>query len=435
MKKPIVLFCILLPFFLQAAVLIFFTASTQTAPQDTIAVNEILKTAESYFLQNSPDTPKAGQDAPAALDSSALKKRTLPDFAVLDKNGHVLWKSKDSVSDSIHAAIQHRDTILDICPDKTAAGKLIIDNTADELFAAQKQTAVRLFTAFLLLQAFVLALYALYFERNFIRPFQKLEHFAQRVAGGNLDIPLAMDRKNIFGAFTESFDLMRTELKNAKLAEARASEQKKELAAKLSHDIRTPAASIKAASELGFALSESERMKDNYTQIIRKADQINALITDLFTATLKELRQLPVEPSDTDSRILCTMLENADYLHRAVIPDIPECLLYADKLRLQQVIDNIFANSYKYAGTDIRVTALRKNKCLILEIEDYGGGVPSEELALIKQKFQRGSNAKDVEGAGLGLYISDYFMQEMGGELVVENGSDGLNVKAVIMLA
>lgn len=97
---------------------------------------------------------------------------------------------------------------------------------------------------------------------------------------GNLDLPLEMDRQNLFGAFTESFDLMRSELKKARLAEAKANAEKKELVAKLSHDIKTPVASIKAAAEVGLALSETERMKENYTQIIRKADQINGLITN-----------------------------------------------------------------------------------------------------------------------------------------------------------
>ena len=52
-------------------------------------------------------------------------------------------------------------------------------------------------------------------------------------------------------------------------------------------------------------------------------------------------------------QLLGELLENADYLHRARMPEIPGCVLYADPFRLQQVLDNIFSNSYKYAGTDI----------------------------------------------------------------------------------
>ena len=197
-----------------------------------------------------------------------------------------------------------------------------------------------------------------------------MEGFAERIAGGSLDVPLEMDRQNLFGAFTESFDIMRAELKKARLAEAKANADKKELVAKLSHDIKTPVASIKAASEVGAALTHSVRMKDTYMQIIRKADQIDGLITNLFTATLEELQQLSVTPVNLESGELKGLLENADYLGRTAVPEIPECIVCADKLRLQQVFDNLFANSYKYAATEIAVEADIRNGYLRVSMED-----------------------------------------------------------------
>ena len=53
---------------------------------------------------------------------------------------------------------------------------------------------------------------------------------------------------------------------------------------------------------------------------------------------------------------------------------------------------------------------------------------------LIKEKYRRGKNADGIEGAGLGLFISDYFMKEMKGELVVENGKEGLKVTVMFPL-
>ena len=52
---------------------------------------------------------------------------------------------------------------------------------------------------------------------------------------------------------------------------------------------------------MGLALADSNRLRDNYTQIIRKADQINTLVTNLFTATLEELEQLSVTLTDMES--------------------------------------------------------------------------------------------------------------------------------------
>lgn len=284
------------------------------------------------------------------------------------------------------------------------------------------------------MQCCVCAGYLAYLHRTVIKPFQQMKDFAERVAGGNLDVPLKMDRQNVFGVFTESFDLMRSELKKARLAEAQANADKKELVAKLSHDIRTPVASIRAAAEVGLALAQTRKQEENYRSIITKADQINVLVSNLFTAALEELRKLSVTPTYMDSRELRGMLENADYLHRAELPDIPECLICADKLRLQQVFDNIFANSYKYANTEIKVSARKDGGFLHILVEDQGGGVKEEELPLLKEKYKRGSNADNIEGAGLGLYISDYFMKEMQGELTLENRNPGLKVTISVPL-
>lgn len=81
---------------------------------------------------------------------------------------------------------------------------------------------------------------------NYIKPFRELQEFTTQIAKGNLELPLPIRRNNFFGAFTESFDLMREELKQARESEYQANISKKELIAELSHDIKTPVATIKA---------------------------------------------------------------------------------------------------------------------------------------------------------------------------------------------
>lgn len=405
-------------FLIELVVLILFAFPKAEKSQDTVAVNEVIKTVQN--------------------DWNSLEEHdnyTSLEYVVTDLSGEVLYRTKENLSESMNAAISHKDTILDIEVDGVIVGRVIIYNNDAQVFQAENQTVVFVVIATMLLQGCICAGYFFYMRHVMIKPFYKMKGFAERIAGGNLDIPLEMDRQNLFGAFTESFDLMRSELKRARIAEAKANESKKELVAKLSHDIKTPVASIKAASEVGAALSLDEKHRENYEQIIQKADQINTLVTNLFSATLEELHELSVTPSDLKSEELHDLLENADYLHRAEIPPIPACLLFADRLRLQQVLDNIFANSYKYADTKIQVTVWEEDTYLVVCIEDYGGGIDKSELPLLKEKFKRGSNTKNIEGAGLGLYISDYCMNEMQGRLNIENGLTGLRVMVRIALS
>ena len=418
MRKHLFLIGYIIVFIAEIIALIIFAVQTPDFTQDTVAVNEVVQSVTRNF--NSIEDHK---------NTTAL------DYAVLDNGGNVLYRTKAGLSESVNEAIAHRDTILDISDGNAVVGKVIIYNDGAGTLQSQKQTAIIVLAVAIAVQCGICAVYALYLHSVIVKPFAKLKGFARRVAGGNLDIPLEMDRHNLFGAFTESFDIMRSELKKARIAEAQANASKKELVAKLSHDIKTPVASIKAVSEVGLAVAVNEKDRANYVQIIGKADQINTLVTNLFTATLEELQQLTVTPTNIQSGQVKTMLENADYLHRATIPDIPECLVYADGLRLQQVFDNIFANSYKYAKTEIAVTAEKADDRIFISIEDCGGGVPQEELPVLKEKFRRGSNSLNTEGAGLGLYISDYFMKEMNGGLDIENGEHGLRVIVTLILS
>lgn len=418
MKKQVFLIGVLLVLIAEIITLIIFAVQTPDFSQDTVAVNEVVQSVMKDFN-----------------NLEEHKNTTALDYVVLDENGNLIYKTKSGLSESVNEAIMHRDTILDITTDSGIVGKVIIYNDGAQTLQSQKQTAIIVLSVAITVQGGIFIGYAVYMHFTIIRPFRKLKGFAERIASGNLDIPLEMDKRNLFGAFTESFDIMRSELKKARIAEAQANASKKELVAKLSHDIKTPVASIKAVSEVGLAVATNEKEKENYSHIIGKVDQINTLVTNLFTATLEELQQLTVTPTNIDSNQVKTLIENADYMHRATVPDMPECLVYADGLRLQQVFDNIFANSYKYAKTDIIVTTQKADNYIVIGIEDYGGGALPEELPVLKEKFKRGSNAKNTEGAGLGLYISDYFMREMQGELNIENGEHGLKVTITLALS
>ena len=390
MKNRVFFGGLLVLFLMELVLLFLFALPRAEKPQDAVEVNEAVKTVQRDW---------------GSLENH--KNSTALDYVAVDSDGTVLYRTKQGLSESVNAAISHKDTILPVEVEGKAVGKLFVYNRDAQSLQVEKQTVIFAVIAVSLGQCALCALYFFYLHRRVIRPFSQLKDFAQRVAQGNLEIPLQMDRQNLFGAFTESFDLMRSELKKAKLAEAK----------------------------VGAALASQKKIKANYRQIVQKADQINTLVTNLFSAALEELQELSVTPAELSSEELRTLLENADYLHRGAIPPIPDCVLFADKLRLQQVFDNLFANSYKYADTQITVTAGLEDRCLAVRIEDRGGGVEEAELPLLKEKRKRGGNAKNIEGAGLGLYIADTCMKKMRGELELENGQAGLRATVRIALS
>jgi signal transduction histidine kinase len=278
-------------------------------------------------------------------------------------------------------------------------------------------------------------LFCLYWQRNLIKPFRKLRSFAQRIAAGSLDMPLEMDKSNMFGAFPESFDLMREELKAAKEREHIANLQKKELVASLSHDIKTPVASIMSAMDIMLVNAENKKERKTIEAVNTKLEQINALVTNMFHATLEELQALKVSLSGVQSTDIKRLIENADYEGRVLSFTTPDCIVLADPMRLQQVFDNIMHNSYKYADTDISIKSAISGDNLIIDVRDYGTGVLDEEIPLLTSKFYRGKNAENSDGYGLGLYISKYFMEQMSGDLSCVSNNEGFTVKLTLNLA
>ena len=391
---------------------------------DTVSVNDIVQSASKNW------------DKLSYGDSAYLKNLTYKlDYTIINNNEDVLYTTRQGLSQSLNDAVANRDTLVDVMVSDKIAGKVIFHNDTGEVWKQnQKRMLFGTIIFLLMIMAFCLG-YTLYINHNVFRPFRKLEKFAQRVAAGNLDIPLTMDRGNLFGAFTESFDLMREALSVSRESERKATQSKKELTAQLSHDIKTPVASIKAISELMLVKSISEKERQQLETICAKADQISLLVSNMFHATLEELQELKVYISEVPSTILYEIIKNADYDNRVRTGNIPECIILADQVRLQQVFDNIISNSYKYAGTSIDIEAFLEDKQLIIVIRDYGKGVPEEELPLLFNKFYRGKNADRISGSGLGLFISKHFMEQMSGSIHCKNAADGFTVTICLRIA
>ncbi len=214
---------------------------------------------------------------------------------------------------------------------------------------------------------------------------------------------------------------------------------RKELVAQLSHDIKTPVTSIKAMTDVMELSAKTEDEKKTIRSINAKADQIDSLVSNLFHATLEELEHLEVNVEEVTSKEIEGSIADADYLKKVNEVKVVDAVVRADRLRLNQIIGNVFANSYKYANTEITVESHTEKSVdgkdfLVLEIGDKGGGVPDEEIETIFGKFKRGSNTDGKDGAGLGLYISRYLMEKMGGEITAVNKNGGLTVVLRLLL-
>lgn len=264
----------------------------------------------------------------------------------------------------------------------------------------------------------------IWFYRTSVRPFIRMEEFAAQLAKGNLDFPLEIERSQMFGEFTWSFDTMRTELKEARRKEKDAVEKNRTMIAEISHDIKTPVSTIRNYSE-GLALMPdmAPERKQRYIEVIlKKCDEVGALTDDLFLHALNDMDRLevnaqPVDVGELWDRISMELARQG--VSTGACPVAGKVLV--DERRLGQVLENVLGNAEKYGrGAEVSVS-VEDGERLYIKIQDEGSGIPDADILYAKQKFYRGSNALERQGAGLGLYISDILMKQMGGELTLEN--------------
>lgn len=421
----IVLLVLLLAVGLSAVVKLAGTEDFSQNNEDVLLLNEI---AHKMIMDDMP---------PENTDSER-------EYVILDVNGNVIYDNRSDHSEmiTVETAMKLRYPYTYIIENNQIIGSVVLADSRKRFDRLRTDIiAVYCVCGFLLIGS--AAAFGAYIRKAILRPFAKMKDFASYVAAGDLDRSLEMDKGNLFGAFSESFDIMREELKASRARELSLQKKERELIASLSHDLKTPVTGIKLTSELMAAVfSQNEGQEITVTQdmivkmnnVYKKADEIALLVGDLFSSTLEDLGAFKVNCADENSAVITALVSEYDDRGLVRISEIPQVIVHMDKLRLSQVIGNILFNSYKYADTPIDISFRLDERFLEVSIHDSGPGVPEDEIELITNKFYRGKEQGDKEGSGLGLYIARILMDKMGGELSVRS-ENGLCVTLLIPLS
>ena len=393
-------------------------------------------TGTDDFSQNNDDVLLLNEIAHKMVLDDKPPENTAPEqeYVILDRNGNVIYDNRSDRSEviTVETAMQRCYPYTYITENNQITGSVVLTDS-DKHFDRLRTNIIAVYCVCSFLLIGTAAAFGAYIRKTILRPFAKMKDFASYVAAGDLDRPLEMDKGNMFGAFSESFDIMREELKASRARELSLQKKERELIASLSHDLKTPVTGIKLTSELmaavfsqneGQEITVTEDMVVKVNNVYKRADEIALLVNDLFSSTLEDLGAFKVKCSDENSAVIAEIVSECDDRGLVHISEIPQVIVHIDKLRLSQVIGNIIFNSYKYAGTPIDISFRLDESFLEVSVSDSGLGVPEDEIALITNKFYRGREHSDKEGSGLGLYIARILMDKMGGELSVrsENG-------------
>lgn len=262
---------------------------------------------------------------------------------------------------------------------------------------------------------------------------------AQRLLGvaglamGPGDTPLGPDEDRTWVALLDqaaiALDRARLNRESALASVAREGEKvQAALLSSLSHDLRTPLASITGAvtslRQLGDKMPAASR-DDLLLSIEEEAGRLNRFVANLFDITRIEAGMMKARRDPIDvAAIIETSAARARKLHPdltiepSIAPDLPKAL--GDPSLLEQVLFNLFDNARKYAGADqpVAVFARLDEGMVSISVSDQGKGIPDADLERIFEKFYRRTNGDGrPAGTGLGLSIARGLVTAMGGTI------------------
>lgn len=281
----------------------------------------------------------------------------------------------------------------------------------------------------------------IYIERKIVNPFSRMNSVTKELSKGNLTVPIKQEKSKYFKDFIWGLDMLRDKLESDKNRELELLKEKKLMVLSLSHDIKTPlSASDLYVKALKKGLYATEEEKDIALSGIEKnLSEIKNYVNEIANASREDIVSLEVNNGELYldnliSEIKKYYQEKCSNLHIDLrIENMENCLLRGDFDRIVEVLQNAIENAIKYGdGEWIKISSYEEEGCKILEVSNSGCELKEEELTNIFDSFYRGSNVKNKEGSGLGLYISKELMHKMDGD-VFANIKDGIFTVSLVI--
>jgi two-component system phosphate regulon sensor histidine kinase PhoR len=218
------------------------------------------------------------------------------------------------------------------------------------------------------------------------------------------------------------------------LTEKKLSAIKNDFISNITHEFKTPIASVSAAVEAlsGFGVLDDREKTQRYLNHSKnELQRLSILVDKVLNSTLYERQAFDIKPESINvDDTIKAILENHtaatskkvhySYVNQSLIQN-----LQADRLYFEHALSNVIDNAIKYSGNvvEITVTCTSKNNMLAIAVRDNGTGITSSNLGLVFEKFYRvpTGNRHQIKGHGLGLSYVKSIVERHGGSCHIES--------------
>ena len=243
----------------------------------------------------------------------------------------------------------------------------------------------------------------LYLTKHLFRHIQKpldiLVSGVKRIQEGNLDAPIGYVVPDEFKPACDAVDEMAARLKTSLEAQSRQ-QQKQELIAGMSHDLKSPLTSIRAYTEgLLDGVAKDEQTQARYLQTIyAKETELETLVNRLFSFAKLDLSEAPAKPEALEiSRTFAEIAAGFEAEGLDVwLGDLPDETVMADRELLSRCMSNLLDNSRKYGASHVVISADISGDTVSISVSDDGPGVEASQLEKIFELGYRTDSARQI---------------------------------------
>ncbi len=365
------------------------------------------------------------------LDLSGKNNCNIIIFKQVDKNIEILFNTSRIRDDfELKSNIRH---FLDTLGTKTNISYISGNNVMENVNVGEVESfngeniyfyvnsiitpatsAIEVFTILLLIisavSLIVAVIISIYLSKRISKPLHGLSNQAKELSSGNLDIEFS-------GKGYEEIENLVSTL-NYSIKEIKKSETlQKEVVQNVSHELRTPLTLIKSYTELiqDYGNENPEKTQKHTKIILDETTKLENLINDMLDLSKMQAKTIEYNISKFN---LSESLEKFEEFYKHQYQDFDfkfnypkNCLITADRLRIEQVIINLINNAINYSQIENKkiIISLRRNLkegFIRFSVKDFGIGIAKEDLGLIFERHFRSSSAKRaVVGSGVGLTI------------------------------
>lgn len=261
-----------------------------------------------------------------------------------------------------------------------------------------------------------------YLTSKILRPIAKINYAAREFAKGNFDVRTGVNRSDEIGELSDSLEYMASEM-------SKLDEYRRNFIANISHDFRSPLTSIKGYLEAMLDGTIPVEKYDKYLRIVlnesKRLTKLTAGLTELnnFDTVGPILKKTKFDVVDvireTRNTVEGRCLEKEIDL-RIHCP-ATDTMVYADKMKIGQVINNLVDNAIKFSavGGSITISVMEKNDKVFISVKDTGSGIEKDKQNKVFERFYKtdSSRGKDKQGTGLGLSIVKEIIKAHGEQI------------------